>query len=262
MRPVYPGAATPEATSHGITDVKFRPTLWPTVITVPALAMLVTFGSWQTQRLQWKTELIQELRIRDAGPAISLPTDARIPAEDLEFRRVRVAGQYMYETEMRLLNQVRDGIPGINVFTPLVRADGGGTLLVNRGWAPMDWPGAPIEEYGGGPIGVEVTGIVRIPGPPGWLTPDNEPGNNAWYYIDLAEMGAAGGILPSTDYYIYATGEKNLGDAPAPWLAPDLNEWRVDLRNNHLSYAITWFALAGVLLVIYVIYHTKRPGGG
>ena len=51
-----------------------------------------------------------------ASPPIPLPTDTRIPVEDLEFRRVSVAGQYMNEIEMHLLSQVRDGIPGIKVF--------------------------------------------------------------------------------------------------------------------------------------------------
>jgi len=230
------------------------------VITVPALVTLVLFGYWQMQRLQWKTELIEELQIRGGAASIPLPTDTRIPVEDMEFRRITVAGQYMNEIEMHLLNQVRNGIPGINVFTPLVRADGGAIVLVNRGWAPTDWPGAPIEDHSEGLAGVEVTGVVRVPGPPGWLTPANEPAKNAWYFIDLAEMGAAGGILPLTDYYIYATGEEILGDGPSPWLTPDPNEWRVDLVNNHLSYAITWFSLAAALFVIYVIYHTRRPG--
>lgn len=228
------------------------------MITVPVLVALILLGYWQIQRLYAKTELIQEMQIRGTAPAIALPTDFRILVEDLEFRNVKVTGQYMYETELHLLNQVRDGIPGINVFTPLVRADGDGILLVNRGWAPMDWPGAPIEEPGKGPVGVEVTGVVRVPGLPGWLTPANEPGKNAWYFIDLAEMGAAGGILPRIDYYLFATGENHLGDAPVPRLAPEPNQWGADRPNNHLPYAITWYALAGVLLAIYMIYHTRR----
>jgi surfeit locus 1 family protein len=227
------------------------------VITVPALVILVLFGYWQMQRLQWKADLIQELQIRGAAPPIPLPTDARIPADDLVFRKVTVAGKYMHEAEMHYLNQVRGGIPGINIFTPLVRADGGGILLVNRGWAPMAWPGAPIEEA---PVGVEVTGVVRIPGPPGWLTPDNDPEKNVWHYIDLAGMGSSAGVLPFTDYYIYATGERTLGDARASWLTPDPHEWRANLPNNHLTYAITWFALAAALAAIYMIYHTKRRG--
>lgn len=238
--------------------MQFRPTFWPTLITVPALVILVLFGYWQVQRLQWKAELIQELEIRGAAPAIPLPTDARIPADDLLFRKIRMAGHYMHEAEMHLLNRVRDGLPGINIFTPLVRADGGGTLLVNRGWARMAWPGTPIGDQDGKPVIVEVTGVVRAANPPGWLTPGNEPEKNAWYFIDLAGMSAAAGVLPFTDYYIFATGEKNLSDEPAQWLAPDPNEWVIDLPNNHLVYAITWFSLAGALLAIYVIYHTRR----
>ncbi len=238
--------------------MQFRPTLWPTAITVPALVILVLMGYWQVQRLQWKTELIRELEIRGAAPAIPLPTDPRIPAEDLVFRKVMVTGRYMHEAEMHLLNRVRDGMPGINIVTPLVRTDGGGTLMVNRGWAPMDWPGTPVGGYGGEPVTIEVTGVVRIAEEPGWLTPGNEPEKNAWYYIDLAGMAAAAGVFPFTDYYIFATGERNLSDVAAPWLAPDPNEWRIDLPNNHLTYAITWFSLAGVLLVVYAVYHTGR----
>ena len=222
------------------------------------LAILLSLGWWQVQQLQWKTELIRELEIRGAAPAIPLPTDPRIPADDLVFRKVTVDGHYMHEAEMHLLNQVRDGMPGINLITPLVRADGGGTLLVNRGWAPMDWPGTPVAGHDGGLVKVAVTGVVRIPEPPGWLTPGNEPEKNAWYYIDLAGMAAASAVLPFTEFYVFATAEKNLTDAPAPWLAPDPNEWRIYLPNNHLAYAITWFALAGALLVIYVHYHTTR----
>lgn len=240
--------------------MQFRPTFWPTLITIPTLVILMLFGYWQVQRLQWKMELIQELQIRDSGPAIPLLLDARISADDLMYRKVTVTGHYMHEAEMHLLNRVRDGIPGINVFTPLVLANGGATLLVNRGWVPIDWPGTPIEEHGVEPAVVEVTGVVRTPDLPGWVTPGNEPEKNNWYFIDLAGMSAAAGVLPFTDYYVFATGERNLSDKPAPWLSPDLNEWHVDLPNNHLTYAITWFSLAGALFVIYVIFHTKRRG--
>ena len=237
--------------------MQFRPTLWPTLITVPALALLLYLGWWQVERLQWKTDLIAELQIRAAAPTIPMPTDRRVAAEDLVFRTVTVPGRYIHEAEMRLLNQVREGLPGINVFTPLVRSDGGGILLVNRGWAPFDWQGSPPAPLQGDQE-VEVTGIVRIPETPSWLTPENEPEKNDWYYADLGEMARAAGMLTVTDYYIYATGERLTSGEPRPLLAPDLNEWQATLRNNHMTYAITWFSLAAALFVIYVIYHTRR----
>ena len=237
--------------------MQFRPTLWPTLITVPALALLLYLGWWQVERLQWKTDLIAELQIRAAAPTIPMPTDRRVAAEDLVFRTVTVTGRYIHEAEMRLLNQVREGLPGINVFTPLVRSDGGGILLVNRGWVPFDWQGSPPAPLQGDQE-VEVTGIVRIPETPSWLTPENEPEKNDWYYADLGEMARAAGMLTVTDYYIYATGERLTSGEPRPLLAPDLNEWQATLRNNHMTYAITWFSLAAALFVIYVIYHTRR----
>jgi surfeit locus 1 family protein len=238
-------------------NVQFRPTLWPTLITVPALALLVYLGWWQVERLQWKNDLIAELQVRAAATAIPMPVDRRVAADDLVFRTVTVTGRYVHEAEMRLLNQVRDGLPGINVFTPLVRSDGAGILLVNRGWVPFDWQGSTPEHSEGG-VEVEVTGVVRIPDSPSWLTPDNEPDKNNWYYADLTEMARASGMLTVTDYYIYATDERLTSGEPRPLLAPDPNEWHATLRNNHLTYAITWFSLAGALFVIYVIYHTRR----
>lgn len=227
-------------------------------MTIPALAVLLFLGWWQVERLQWKTDLIAELEIRAAAPAIPMPADSRIAPDDLVFRTVTVTGHYLHEAEMRLLNQVRNGIPGINILTPLVRDDGVGILLVNRGWVPVDWPGTPVERAAGEPEAVQVTGVVRIPRPPGWLTPSNEPEKNDWYHVDLAEMASATGTLVVTDYYIYATGERMLSGEPRPLLSPDPNEWRADLPNNHLTYAITWFSLAGALVVIYIVYHTRR----
>lgn len=250
-----------------------RPTFWPTVITLPALAILVALGGWQLQRMQWKAALIEELQIRGQAPAITLPLDSRIATEDLVYRPVKVTGRFIYEAERHLLNRVRDGKPGFNLVTPFVRADGGPTLMVDRGWVPMDWPDRSDRGDAAEPPAVEVTGIVRTPQPPGWLTPANRPDKNEWYYIDLSAMAGSVGVLPFVDYYIYATAEKPLPEDPATPGAeaaegapaadtaaeyPIPNVWRITLPNNHLSYAITWFALAAALLAVYVIYHLRR----
>ncbi len=258
----------------------FRPTLWPTLITLPALAVLLALGGWQLQRMQWKAELIEELQIRGRAPAIKLPLDSRIDTSDLLYRPVRVTGHFVHDAERRLLNRVRDGRPGINLVTPFVRADGGPTLMVDRGWVPLDWPADRSADAEAPQI--EVTGIVRVPEPPGWLTPANRPNKNEWYYIDLSAMAGSVGVLPFVDYYIFATGEAPAAPVPAdgdtaagtsevareaaaaPPAAPEFpipNTWQIELPNNHLSYAITWFALAVALLAVYVVYHIRRPAG-
>jgi surfeit locus 1 family protein len=219
------------------------------------------------------------LQIRGGAPAIPLPVDSRIPTSDLRYRPVRITGRFIYDAERHLLNRVHAGTPGINLMTPFVRSDGGPTLMVDRGWAPMDWPAGADPTGTAGAREVEVTGIVRTPEPPGWLTPANRPDKNEWYYVDLSAMAGSVGVLPFVDYYIYATGEAPAVPEPAngdtaaaadggvvPGEAeaqaapafPIPNTWRVELPNNHLSYAITWFALAAALLAVYLVYHAQR----
>lgn len=237
--------------------MQFRPKLWPTVMTLPMLAVLISLGVWQLYRMEWKGALIEEVRIRSAAPPILLPVDDRIPAADLVHRPVRIVGRFMHESEMHLLNRVREGKPGLNLVTPFVRSDGGPTLLVDRGWVPMDWPGTANAEEGPEDQEIEVTGIVRVPAAPGWLIPANRPDENEWYSIDLSAMAGSVGILPFVDYYIYATGESPpVPDYPIP------NVWKIDLPNNHLSYAITWFSLAVALVVIYFLYHARAAPRG
>lgn len=255
-----------------------RATFWPIAITVPALAVLVALGCWQLYRLQWKTALIEELQIRERASAIALPLDDRIPVSDLLYRPVRVTGRFIHDAETYLLNRVREGRPGIKVITPFVRADGGPTLMVDRGWAPLDWSTSTEHAASAQDREVEVTGIVRAPDPPGWLTPQNRPDRNEWYYLDLSAMAGSVGVLPFVDYYIYATGETPVVNEPVPGETgtgvaavppgeadnraarafPIANTWRTDLANNHLFYAITWFALAAALLVVYLVHRVRH----
>lgn len=238
--------------------MRFRPTFWPTLVTLPALIVLLALGWWQLERLEWKTALIQELELRSGGEPIPLPDDPRIPPHDLLFRNVTVTGHYVHEAEMRLLNRVRDGEPGINLITPLEREDGAGIIFVNRGWVPFEWRGTPLRAAATEPRKVRVTGIVRTADLPGWLTPENRPERNDWYYVDLDAMANAVGMLANAEYYVFATDEEFVSGEPRTKRPPHPNEWRIDLPNNHLSYAITWFSLAAALLAIYLLYH-KRP---
>lgn len=236
--------------------MRFKPTLWPTLTTLPMLAVLVGLGQWQLDRLDWKAARIDERTARAADSPITLPDAGQIPADALLYRPVRVSGQYIHDREMYLLNRVRDGKPGVHVITPLIRADNGAVLLVDRGWAPFGWPETAARNEPSEPVVVTVTGIVRPASPPGWLVPDNRPSENQWYFVDLAAMARSAGVQPFTNYYVFATAESPAG---AP-VYPVANQWRVDLPNDHLSYAITWFALAGVLFLVYFAYHIRRGG--
>lgn len=227
----------------------FRPQFWPTAITATGLAVLIGLGVWQIQRLPWKEDLITKLKVRATAAAVVLPAGRLADPGDWEFRRVRVAGSFAHDKEMHLLNRSLNGSPGIHVMTPLRRADGRGAVLVDRGWVPFKRRMAASRPAGQLAGEIIVEGILRLEKGKGRFVPDNEPGNNAWFYVDTRAMADHSGSAVEQGYYLVA------GDDKVPGGYPVGRQWRLDIRNDHLQYAITWFSLAIGLLVIYLLYH-------
>lgn len=228
----------------------FRPALWPTVMTVPALAALVALGTWQVERLAWKEALIAERAAGLAAPPLALPREVEDPA-GLAFRRVTVRGRFRHEAEFHLLATSRTGRAGYHVITPLVRGDGGATVLIDRGWVPYERKDPETRAAGQLDGTVPVTGIVRGPGAQGRFVPDNRPEENTWYWRDLDAMAARAG--PDVRPLLVEA-----GPAPNPGGYPLGGQTRTELANRHLGYALTWYALAAALAVIYVVYHRQR----
>ena len=229
----------------------FRPRLWPTLIAAPVLLVLLGLGTWQVQRLQWKEALIAERDAAMAAPPVVLTADNA--AELPRFRHATATGTFLHDRELHYGPRVFNGAVGLYVLTPLRLADGG-LLLVNRGWVP-EAARDPARRLQGQVEGeVSVTGVVMAYDPPNAFTPSNDPAANRWYAINLPAMSEAVGapLLPA----ILAADA-----APVAGGLPVGGRGRPELRNQHLQYAVTWYALAVVLVVIYVLFH-RRPRGG
>ena len=228
-----------------------RLTFWPTVFLVPGLALLIALGVWQLQRLDQKSELLARIETGLAAEPALLPATVSDP-DAWDYRRVRVEGEFLHEREMFLSGRTYGGRVGLHVVTPLRRTDAAGSpaVLVDRGWIPLEAQdrAARTEGQPSGPV--TVSGIARRPLEPGWMQPDNEPDANLWFWIDTAAMAEAAAVGPVPDLIIEA-------DVAGSSL-PIGGQTRLDIPNNHLQYAVTWFAFAAVLLIIYVLYH-RRP---
>ena len=240
-----------------LSTLRFRPTLWPTLISVPAFLVLIGLCVWQVQRLYWKEALIAERESRVAAEPISLPAAGSDPV-GLEYRRVRLEGTFQHDKELYLGARSLNGNAGYHVLTPLALS-GGGSVLVDRGWVPVErkTPDRRAEGQVAGPQVVD--GVVRLPHGQAWMQPANEPQHNMWFFVDPPAMAAATGVDLRTDLYVDA------GPAENPGLYPVGGQTRIELPNDHLQYAATWGLLAAALAVIYVLYHLKlererRPG--
>ncbi|NKB56097.1 MAG: SURF1 family protein [Alphaproteobacteria bacterium] len=231
--------------------MSFRPQFWPTLTTALMLIALLGLGTWQVQRHGWKSDLIEKLHSRSEAAAVELPDGPSAP-DVFEFQRVRLTGTFLHDQEFHLIGRSLRGNPGVHVLTPLRRADGKGYAIVDRGWVPFDRR-AP-ENRAAGQIQGEVTfeGIVRLAKGPGIFTPENDPKGNNWYFVEPKLMARIAGLDALPDYYVLS-GAKNI-----PGGYPVTKQWRLDIRNNHAEYAITWYLMAVVLIVIYIVYHRQK----
>jgi surfeit locus 1 family protein len=216
------------------------------LITLALLAALgfTALGVWQVERREWKLDLIARV---EAGIHA-----APVPLSDwpdvAEYRRVRVQGDFLYDRET-LVKAVTERGEGFWVMTPLRTA--AGIVLVNRGFAPSDnsarWRGPDTGQ-------ANVIGLLRTTEPGGGFLRSNDPAADRWYSRDVAAIARARGLGAVAPVFVDADAAPNPGGYPVGGLTV------VAFRNNHLVYALTWFALAGLCAVaaVFVLRQPRR----
>jgi surfeit locus 1 family protein len=215
------------------------------VVALGMFCVLLALGSWQIQRLHWKLDLIEARRAAlEAPPVLATAGDLLVLPE---FRRVTVAGVLLNDHEFYLAAQFRGDQSGWHVITPL-RLEDGGAVLIDRGFVPPDRKSQDTRSAGltSGPV--SITGILRHPHGPGMFTPANQPHDDIWFLIDPPAMAKQAGIDHLPDIVIDADDTPNAGGFPIGGQTP------TTLDNPHLQYAITWFSLAALLGVVYLLY--------
>jgi len=239
-----------------MTNRVFRPMLWPTLLTAAMLPVLLGLGFWQVERLEWKRGLIATMTERMAADPVALPAPEAWPslgAASLEYTRVSLTGRFMHAHELHYFTQSETGAPGYAVIVPLLLdGEADAVVLVDRGFVPVAMKD-PAARAAAQPEGqVSLTGILRTPQPRGSFDGADDPENNVWMVRDPAKMSAHLGLTQVAPFIV----EAEIDPAAGPW--PKAGRTRVDLPNNHLDYALTWFGLALVLSAIYLIYHRSQ----
>ncbi len=209
-----------------------------------ALSLLLVLGTWQVQRLAWKENLIAtiEARLADAPRPLEEILAMHAAGEEVEYRPVTLVGEFAHEHEQYFL-ATHEGASGWHVYTPLRLADGA-WIFVNRGFVPYDRRDPATRPQG------QVTGEVRLSGlartapdaKPSRIVPDNESEARTYFWKDLRGMQAATSLDPVHPLFVDADAAPNPGGLPIGGVT------RIDLPNNHLQYAVTWYGLALALI--------------
>jgi surfeit locus 1 family protein len=231
-----------------------RGVLVPSLAAASALVVLISLGVWQLDRKAWKEGLIAALEQRLSAAPVALPPSSEWPqltAQQDEFLRVALTAEFLKDREALVytggstLREANSG-PGYWVFAP-ARLPAGALVMVNRGFVPDGKrdPAARLEGQVTGPV--TMIGVLRWPEKPGLFTPAGDPVHNIWFARDPAAMAAAMGIGVAPFYVELESPEPSGG-------LPHAGRLRPNLPNNHLSYALTWFGLAAVLVGVYATW--------
>ncbi|MFN8828494.1 MAG: SURF1 family protein [Labrys sp. (in: a-proteobacteria)] len=235
-----------------------RALLWPTLLAVPALAVLIGLGTWQLQRLAWKTTLIEAAAERSAAAPVPVPTEADWPTlapAETEYRRVTASGVFRHDLEIAVFTDLptaKGSFRGTGwwILTPLEREDGS-VIIVNRGFVPADRkdPASRPDGQVAGPV--TVTGLMRATEDRNAFTPADDPRTNTWFTRDPAGIAAAKGLTRVAPFFIDS-------EASAPGGLPQGGETRLSFPNRHFEYALTWYGLALALVGVYVAFVARR----
>lgn len=216
-----------------------------------AFAGLIALGVWQIQRRAWKLDLIQRVNARVHAPPGAAPGPADWPtvsADRDEYKHVQLEGQYLPVAATRVQAVTELG-PGFWLLQPF-QTTGGEIVLINRGFVPNE---RKATEADAAPADTRVTGLLRLSEPGGGFLRKNAPAQNRWYSRDVQAIAARLGLKQVAPYFIDADRAAPLPSDPKvepTWPVGGLTV--IKFPNSHLSYALTWFALA--LMVVFAAW--------
>ena len=217
------------------------------LLVVPALAVLIALGVWQSQRLVWKTDLIERAEAAAALPP--RPLDAVLAAPDPEFRKALVLCRGLPTAPFVEMRSIQEGEPGFRLISACVPEGGDQTFLVDRGFIPERVAERPRVAPSTLPLSLTVE-LRRTP-TQGGMTP--APEGRVFYGRDNAAMAEALGAARPSEFTLYALVSPNPETEALIASAPP-----AAFSNNHLGYAITWFGLALALLGVSIALIVRR----
>jgi cytochrome oxidase assembly protein ShyY1 len=245
------------------TDIRRRGTRGFAAFTAIMIAVFIGLGIWQLERRAEKHALIAALEARVGAAPVPLPRPSQWhslnPTND-EFRRVTFTATYAKLPDAMVYSAgsaVREDVsgPGTWAFLP-ARLASGETVVIDTGFIANTMQQREIEDRAvsklvtGDPV--MLTGYLRFPEAAGLLTPAENRDKRLWFTRDHLAMAKALGWGEVAPFYIDLETPVPENGIPKPGpLTPHL-------RDEHMQYAITWFALAAALLIGFAVWARGR----
>jgi len=202
------------------------------------ILVLLSLGSWQLYRLNWKLNLISEIESSLKNNPIELSK-----SDKKNYLRIKTSGVVDFDKQIYLYNLNDNGNPGFEVVNPIVVDNE--NYLINRGWIPFDKKNQPeINIFDKN----NIVGTLKLQSKANSFKPENDIKKNYWFTLDRSDIFLYTGKRFSK-YIIYLNGDYNV---PKPKVIT------ANISNNHKKYAITWFSMAISILLLYLYFRKKN----
>ncbi len=228
------------------------------VLILSLLFILLSLGTWQKQRLVWKRDLIALHEVRMLQLPIDIPSVSEwktMSKRDDEFRLIEVEGEFLHEQEVYwFTHRPREG-SGVEVITPFrfEKAKGFGdyVVLVNRGFLPNSKKNPQMREAQQIKGKVRLKARIHFPAERHYFDPPDDIENRLWFVRDLSSMANYMGLSVAPFFINVESGENRSGIAFG-------KHQKNYLTNRHFEYMVTWYSLAVVLFVIFIIGYYRN----
>lgn len=223
-----------------------RRLIFPLLLGLSGVAVLLSLGIWQVQRLDWKRDILAGIEARLAADPVALPV---APTEEQDEYRVVTLTGMPQGPELHVLTSGTAAGTGYRVISGFDTADGR-RVLVDLGLLPLEMKDDPAPVYVDKRI--NVVGSLLWPDDANSATPEPDLGKNIWFARDVAAMSEVLGSEPT----LVVLSQSSQPDARLTALPVDTS----NIKNDHREYAITWFLLALVWAAMsgYLIVRTLR----
>jgi surfeit locus 1 family protein len=202
------------------------------------ITLFCSLGTWQLYRLQWKQDLINQISQGLKSTPIQYTKNVK-----KNYQRVTIKGQYYFENQIYLYSLNDKGQPGFDVITPF-ETKNKENVLVNRGWIEKKLKNkSSINSTSN-----DITGMLRQANRKNLFTPENNINENIWFSVDLNDVQEATG--KKFNKFIVYLEDKNI-------ITPKPKKITIDVPNNHLKYAITWYSIS-ISILFYYLYFRKK----
>ncbi len=233
---------------------QFSPSVLPTVALALLLVLFLSLGTWQLNRADEKRTILHDYEhsARQSTGELTLPI---ADPEKWRYRKVRVSGRFDNDRQLLLDNQVNRGQVGVNVLTPLKLPYKEQAVLVDRGWLPLGSDRSRLPDIDVITEPIALTGTVYVPYKQafhlGGIDDDDRFG---WprliQYLDFNEISERLG---------YRVAPLTIRLDPSSPHGYRRNWQPVPIKpDTHTAYAMQWFTLAGVSIIIYFALSLKR----